>query len=100
MSDEFCKQTARKIRKFGYVQRDAARYSRFLYTSMMSVCGIMAGLHRKNRVWSLCDETLRHIRCIAANRIVALQTITGTGIILSGPRAGEMGARSFSLHRH
>jgi hypothetical protein len=99
MTNEFCSRTARKIRKFGYAKKEAARYSRFVYLSMLSVGGIIAGLHRKAGQRSLCDETSQPLRHTFARFIVAHQETTGTGTS-SGPRAVDERARSFRLRRH
>jgi len=44
MIKDFCKRTARKIRKLGYTPEEAARLSRFCYVSMMSVSGMMGAM--------------------------------------------------------
>jgi hypothetical protein len=44
MIKDFCKRTARKIRKLGYTPVEAARLSRFCYVSMMSVSGMMGAM--------------------------------------------------------
>jgi hypothetical protein len=40
MTLNFCTRTARKLRRFGYARKVAARYARFFYVSMISVCGL------------------------------------------------------------
>ena len=99
MNFESCKQIERQLRKLGYVPKDAIRYSRFLFNSILSVSGIIDSLYRKTWHRSLCDETPRSFLHMPAMHIVAIQEITGTGIIL-GPRVVETSARSSGLRRH
>ena len=44
MTEDFCKRTARRIRKYGYALKTAVRISRFCYVSMMSVSGMMGAM--------------------------------------------------------
>ncbi len=58
MSNKFCTQTARKIRKLGAAPKAATFYSRFFYLSMLSVSGIIiTGLHRRKGAKVIGDET-------------------------------------------
>lgn len=100
MSTRFCTRIERKIRKLGYAKNVAARASRFLYLSMLSVSGIFAGLLWRTWQRTLFDATSRSLRHTLARLIAALsQETTGHGTS-SGPRAVDIRARSFLIQRH
>ncbi|MEN6444325.1 MAG: hypothetical protein WC391_08170 [Methanoregula sp.] len=44
MFENFCTQTARKIRKLGYARSVALFYARFFFASMLLVCAVMGVL--------------------------------------------------------
>ncbi|MHB8163609.1 MAG: hypothetical protein ACYDDV_04560 [Methanoregula sp.] len=88
MSNKFCTQTARKIRKLGAAPKAASFYSRFLYLSMLSVSGIIiTGLHRKKGVKVIGEETPRSLLHTLAGLIALPSRNTGTGYIIAGPVA-------------
>ena len=91
MSNEFCKRTARKIRKLGYAPKAAAFYSRFFYLSMLSVSGIIiTGMQRRRGVKIIGDETPNSLRHTLAGLIALIRSTTGAGIIGQGPAAEDL----------
>ncbi len=78
MTQDFCTDTSRKIRKLGYARKPAIRFARFFFSLVMSVCGLMGMYYLLSQV-----ETNR---------------ITGSGEWFSGARAG-MGSPDFSGKR-
>lgn len=101
MSNRFCTQTARKIRKLGAAPKAAVFYSRFFYLSMLSVSGIILTClsHRKG-MKVLWDETPRSLLHMLAG-LTALPTgITSTGYIIAGPAAEIMVPASFRIRRN
>ena len=100
MTNEFCTQTARKLRKLGYAPQDAAQYSRFFFLSMLSVSGVvLAGMRRRKGVKILGDETPRSLLHTLA-RLVALVKTYGAGIFIAGPAAVDIVPASSRIHRH
>ena len=100
MSNEFCTQTARKIRGLGVAPKAATFYSRFFYLSMLSVSGIIiTGLHRKG-VKIIGDETPRSLQHTLAGLIALPNRNTGTGIIIAGPAAENIVPASFRIRRN
>ncbi len=101
MSNEFCTQTARKIRKLGATPKAATFYSRFLYLSMLSVSGIIiTGQRRRKGVKVIGEETPSSLLHTLAG-IIALPTMkTGTGYIIAGPVAEIMVPASSRIRRN
>ena len=76
MFNKFCTQTARKLRKFGYIPKVAAFYSRFFYLSMLSVSGIVVISMRHRKGMKLIgDETPRFLRRKLACLIAGLAAV-------------------------
>ncbi|PKL69201.1 MAG: hypothetical protein CVV30_06385 [Methanomicrobiales archaeon HGW-Methanomicrobiales-1] len=101
MSNEFCTQTARKIRKLGVAPKAAAFYSRFFYLSMLSVSGIIiTGLHRRKGVKVLGDETPSSLMHTLAGLIALPDRISGAGTIIAGPAAEIIVPASSRIRRN
>ena len=65
MTNDFCRRTARKIRKVGYNAEDAAKISKFCYVSMMSVSGMMGAMLDPS-MKSLAGEEDESLLCLSA----------------------------------
>ena len=65
MTNDFCRRTARKIRKVGYNAEDAAKIYRFCYVSMMSVSGMMGAMLDPS-MKSLAGEEDESLPCLSA----------------------------------
>ncbi len=101
MSNEFCTQTARKIRKLGAAPRAATFYSWFLYISMLSVSGIIiTGQRRRKGVKVLGGETPRSLLRTLAGLIAQPCRNTGTGYIIAGPVAEIVVPASSRIRRN
>lgn len=101
MSNEFCTQTARKIRKLGAAPKAATFYSRFLYLSMLSVCGIIiTGRRRRKGVKVIGEETPRSLLHTLAGLIALPRRNTGTGYIIAGPAAEIIVPASSRIRRN
>ena len=101
MSNEFCNQTARKIRKLGAAPKAAAFYSRFFYLSMLSVSGIIiTGLHHRKGVKVLGDETPGSLLHTLAGLIALPGRNTDTGYIIAGPAAEIIVPASSRIRRN
>jgi len=123
MTEDFCKRTARRIRKFGYAPQAAVRISRFCYVSMMSVCGALlfvsyqrrAGVEKESSgsfdpmmgamldpsLKSLADEediSLRQLPCCVPSQGMN-GVATGSGDFSSGAPTGMISPASFGLRR-
>ena len=91
MSNKFCTQTARKIRKLGAAPKAATFYSRFLYLSMLSVSGIIiTGQRRRKGVKVIGEETPHSLLHTLAGLIALISRTTGAGIICQGPAAENL----------
>ena len=100
MTEDFCKRTARRIRKYGYAPKESVRISRFCYISMMSVCGVMGAMLDPSLV-SLADEddiSLRQLSFCAPSQGMNILA-TGSGDFSLGAPAGMISPVSFSIHR-
>ena len=62
MTEDFCKRTARRIRKFGHAPEVAVRISRFCYVSMISVCGVMGAMLDPSLMSLAEEEAFRLLR--------------------------------------
>jgi hypothetical protein len=100
MTEDFCKRTARRIRKFGYAPKASVRISRFCYVSMMSVCGVMGSMLDPSLL-SLADEediSLPRLPfCVPLHGMNILAT--GFGNFSSGAPAGMISPASSRIHR-
>ena len=100
MTEDFCKRTARRIRKFGYAPKEAVRISRFCYVSMLSVCGVMGSMLDPSLV-SLVEEddiSLRQLSfCVPSQGMNVLAT--GSGDFSLGAPAGIISPVSSRIHR-
>jgi len=101
MSNEFCNQTARELRKMGVAPKLAALYSRFFYLSMLSVSGIIiTGQPCKKGVKVIGDETPRPLLHTLAGLIALPNRNTGAGYIIAGPAAEDIVPASFRIRRN
>ena len=100
MSNDFCTQTARKIRKLGATPKAARFYSRFLYLSMLSVSGIIiSGRRRRKGMKVLGEETPRPLlHTLASLTALPPRRNTGTGYIIAGPGAEDIVPASSRIH--
>jgi len=101
MSNKFCTQTARKIRKLGAAPKAAAFYSRFFYLSMLSVSGIIiTGQRHRKGVKVIGEETPRSLLHTLAGLIALPITNTGAGYIIAGPEAEDIVPASSRIRRN
>ncbi len=101
MSNEFCTQTARKIRALGAAPRAASFYSRFFYLAMLSVSGIIInGQRRRKGMKVIGEETPRPLLHTLAGLIALPGRNTGTGYTIAGPAAEIMVPASSRLRRN
>ncbi|MFA4824479.1 MAG: hypothetical protein WC593_04905 [Methanoregula sp.] len=101
MSNRFCTQTARKIRKLGAAPKVATFYSRFFYLSMLSVSGIIiTGLRRRKGVKIIGEETPRPLLHTLAGLIALPSRNTGAGYIIAGPEAEDIVPASSRIRRN
>jgi hypothetical protein len=86
VNNEFCTQTARKLRKLGYAPKVAALYSRFFFISILSVSGIIiSGIRRRKGVKSIGEETPVYFSPTLAGLMALTGKNTGAGIIIAKP---------------
>jgi len=78
MTQDFCTDTSRKIRRLGYAPKPAIRFARFFFSILMSVCGLMGMYYLLSQIEN--------------------NQITGSGEWFSGARAGR-GSPDFSGRR-
>lgn len=101
MSNEFCTQTARKIRKLGAAPKAASFYSRFLYLSMLSVSGIIiTGQRRRKGVKVIGEETPRPLLHTLSGLIALPSRNTGAGYIIAEPAAEIIVPASSRIRRN
>ena len=101
MSNKFCTQTARKIRKLGAAPKAAAFYSRFFYISMLSVSGIMITCMRRQKgVKCIGEESPCSLRHTLLVLIASTNRTTGLRTIITAPSAVEIVPASSRIHRH
>jgi hypothetical protein len=100
MTEDFCKRTARRIRKFGYAPEAAVRISKFCHVSMVSVCGMM-GVMLDPSMKSLAGEEderlLLRAVCFLSQGMHGVAT--GSGDFLSGAPAGMISPAFSGLRR-
>jgi hypothetical protein len=100
MAEDFCKRTARRIRKFGYAPQESVRISRFCYVSMVSVCGVMGSM-LDHSLMSLAEEediSLRQLPCWVPSHGMNILA-TGSGDFSLGAPAGMISPVSSRIHR-
>jgi hypothetical protein len=86
VNNEFCTQTARKLRKLGYAPKVATLYSRFFFISILSVSGIIiAGMRRRKCAKSIGEEAPGFLSDPLTGLIALLGKNTGAGIIIAKP---------------
>jgi len=100
MTEDFCKRTARRIRKFGYAPKAAVRISRFCYVSMVSVCGVMGAMldpSMKSMAGEVDERLLLLPKCVPSHGMNGVAT--GFGDISSGAPAGMISPAFSGLRR-
>jgi hypothetical protein len=100
MTEDFCKRTARRIRKFGYTPKVSVRISRFCYVSMLSVCGVMGAIIDPS-LMSLAEEddiSLRQLPFCAPSHGMNF-VATGSGDFSLGAPTGMISPVSSRIHR-
>lgn len=100
MSNKFCTQTARKIRKLGAAPKAATFYSRFLYLSMLSVSGIIITGRRRKGVKVIGEETPHSLLHTLAGLIALPSRNTGSGYLIAGPVAEIIVPASSRIRSH
>ena len=100
MSNKFCTQTARKIRKLGAAPKAATFYSRFLYLSMLSVSGIIITGRRRKGVKVIGEETPHPLLHTLAGLIALPSRNTGSGYLIAGPVAEIIVPASSRIRSH
>ena len=101
MKEEFCRRTARKIRKLGRVPEVAVLYSWVFYLSMLSVSGIIiTGQRRRKGVKVIGEETPRSLLHTLAGLIALPGRNTGAGIIIAVPEAEDIVPASSRIRSH
>ena len=98
MTEDFCKRTARRIRKFGYAPKESVRISRFCYVSMLSVCGVMGAMLDPSLMSLADEEDINQLPCWAPSQGMN-DLATGSGDFSLGAPAGIISPVSSRIHR-
>ena len=98
MTEDFCKRTARRIRKFGYAPKESVRISRFCYVSMVSVCGVMGAMLDPSLMSLADEEDINQLPCRVPSHGMNILA-TGSGDFSLGAPAGIISPVSSRIHR-